>query len=92
MTVSGGNVRYYSAAGVLILTNVAVFLCFYLMSREVNNALPPDVTPFPALVDRSRGFELIRLHRRLFPRSWLQEVAVLLVVVGLGSAAALAFF
>lgn len=91
MTVFGGDFKYYSAAVVLIVTNVAVFWCFFLMSREVNKALPPGVTPFPALIARSRGFELIRLHRRLFPRSWLQEVVALLVVVGLGAAAALSF-
>jgi len=75
--------KYYTNATILIFANVAILWCFRQMSRDVNKALPPGVAPFPGLVDRSRSFELIRLHMRMFPKSYLQELVVLLVLVAL---------
>jgi hypothetical protein len=66
--------RYLLSACGLLLSFVVHIWIGHLMGRDVNRARPFGVIPFESVMFSHRAFELIRLHRQLFPKSWLPEL------------------
>jgi hypothetical protein len=55
------------------------------MGRNVNRAEPFGVIPFESIVLSNRLFELVRWHRRLFPKSWLPELLAITTIILIAS-------
>jgi hypothetical protein len=71
---------------ITVLSGVIYIWTLSLMARNVNRVLPPGVAPFSVIVVRQRVFQLIQLHRQLFPKSSLPAIVVLSVLMLVASA------
>jgi hypothetical protein len=61
-------------ASSLVVSFAAYFWSSGLMARNVNRVLPDEVLPFASIVGKRRLFQLLRLHKQLFPKSSLPSI------------------